>query len=217
MSSNKTMEEKNQHPTGISVPGPIIIAPRIESMDVTIVMGDQRSSCMNFNGGEACVEDPYDDGLGDDEFEEEDYDGDGIKNEGVAKVMDEIDRSGCPECEFTDCVDHPMNRETQTRMKSSIRQLQDTLQPQDVQYPQGTRHPQGTQQPKDAQRSQGTQPQETHSMAAPSHNSKYTVTEGDAALEGMPEHFKSFIGLLRAAGLDVEMKKYERKEDPSNE
>ena len=64
MINNKTVEEKKQNSTDTTVPGSIIIAPHIESMDVTIVMGDQKSSCMNFNGGEACVEDPYDDGFG---------------------------------------------------------------------------------------------------------------------------------------------------------
>ena len=40
----------------------------------------------------------------------------------------------------------------------------------------------------------------------------YLVTEGDAALEGLPDYFKSFIKLLQHAGLDVEVKKYEQKD-----
>ncbi len=34
----------------------------------------------------------------------------------------------------------------------------------------------------------------------------------DAALDGLPEHFKAFIGLLRAAGLDVKVKNYKQKD-----
>ena len=42
MINSKTVEEKKvtskQNPTDTSVPGPIIIAPRIESMEVTLVI-----------------------------------------------------------------------------------------------------------------------------------------------------------------------------------
>ena len=192
MINSKTVEEKKvtskQNPTDTSVPGPIIIAPRIESMEVTLVMGDQRSSYMNFNGGEAYMDDPYDDGLRDDDFEDVDYDGEGINDEGVAVVMDEIDRSGCRECEFTDCVEHPMSREAQRRVGDSTRQPQDTRQPQAIKQ-----------------------------------TSKFTVTEGEAALEGMPELFKLIFKLLKDAGKDVEVKRYEQrgknelKEDQSDE
>lgn len=191
MINNKTVEEKKQNSTDTTVPGSIIIAPHIESMDVTIVMGDQKSSCMNFNGGEACVEDPYDDGFGDDEFDELDEDDESEEDlpdeDDAALVMDEIDRSACPECEYTDCVEHPTSREAQMRVKDSAGK------------------------PGDAQKPEDTQQQEAK------HTSKFMVTEGDAALEGLPEHFKSFIKLLRAAGLGVEIKKYEQKEEQSGE
>ena len=225
MTNNKTMEEKKQNPTNATVPGPIIIAPRIESLDITIVMGDQRSSYMNFNGGEACVEDPYGDGLGDDDFEDEDYVGDGIKDDGAAKVMDEIDRSGCPECEFTECVEHPMNGETQTRMKGSEQKPQGGQQPRDTRQPTDTRQPRDAQQPRGAQQPKNTQQQAQGIKQTP----KIIVAEGEAALEGMPELLKLIFRLLNDAGKNVEVKRYgqkgeyeqkdmnERKEDQSDE
>ena len=118
MINSKTMEEKKvsgmQSSTDTSVPGSIIIAPRIESMEVTIVMGDQKSSYMNFNGGEAYVDEPYDDGdFGEDGFEDEDI-GEGSPDEdGIATVPDEIDHSFCAECEFSDCTEHSQSREAQ--------------------------------------------------------------------------------------------------------
>ena len=200
MTNNKTMEEKKQNPTNATVPASIIIAPRIESLDITIVMGDQRSSYMNFNGGEACVEDPYDDGSGVDEFDK-DYDGDGLKDYGAAKVMDEIDRNGCAECEFTDCVDHPLSQEAkmqgaQMRMKGS------------AQKPQGSQQ-QGAQRLKNIQQPKNTQQQPQGIKQTP----KIIVTEGEAALEGMPELFKLIFRLLNDAGRGVEEKRYEQKDE----
>ena len=190
MINNKTVEEKKQNPTDATVPGSIIIAPRIESMDVTIVMGDQKSSYMNFNGGEAYMVDPHDDGFGDDEFVELDEDDESEEDlpdeDDAAEVMDEIDRSACPECEYTDCVEHPTSQKEQMRVKDSAGKPGDAQKPEDTQ--QGTKH-----------------------------TSKFMVTEGDAALEGLPGHFKSFIKLLQAAGLGVEIKKYEQKEAQSGE
>lgn len=183
MINNRTVEETKQNPTGTTASAPIIIAPRIESVDITIVMGDQRSSCMTFNGGEACVEDPYDEGSD----EDEDTDGDDIDVDGVAEVMDECDRSICAKCGYTDCMDHPQSRETHMRVKNS-------------------------RPPTDVHRSQGTQPK-----AATSQKSKLAAPEGDAALDGLPEHFKAFIGLLRAAGLDVKVKNYKQKEELGDE
>ena len=225
MTNNKTMEEKKQNPTNATVPGPIIIAPRIESLDITIVMGDQRSSYMNFNGGEACVEDPYGDGLGDEDFGEGDYDGEGTKDDGIPGAVDEIDRSGCPDCEFTDCVDHPMNRERQMSVRESVRQPQGGQQPKSMQQPKNTQQSKNMQQPRDAQQPKNTQ-QQVHGIKQPP---KIIVTEGEAALEGMPELLKLIFRLLNDAGKNVEVKRYgqkgeyeqkdmnERKEDQSDE
>ena len=204
MTNNKTMEEKKPNPTNATVPGPIIIAPCIESLDITIVMGDQRSSYMNFNGGEACVEDPYGDGLGDEDFGEEDYDRESTKDDGVAEVMDEIDHSGCPECEFTDCVDHPMNRERQSSVRESVRQPQGGQQTKSMQQPTDTRQPRDAQQLRDAQQQKNTQQQSQGIKQPP----KIILTEGEADLEGMPELFKLIFRLLNDASKNVEVKRY---------
>ena len=42
---------KSANPSGL--PLPIFFAPHIDSMEITLVMGDQKSSYMTFNGGEA--------------------------------------------------------------------------------------------------------------------------------------------------------------------
>jgi len=186
MTNNKAAEEKKQIPAETNMPGPIIIAPRIESMDVTIVMGDKKSAYMNFNGGEVCVEDPYDDGLGDDELDAVDeIEKDLPDKDGVPKVMDEIDRSACEGCEYTDCSEHPQSREAQ--------------KPRDIKARANTSQLKGAE------------------LQHTSQNSKFTVSEGEAALDGLPEHFKAFIKILRAAGLDVKVKNYEQKEDQSDE
>ena len=202
MTNNKTMEEKKQNPTNATVPGPIIIAPRIESLDITIVMGDQRSSYMNFNGGEACVEDPYGDGLGEDESDEVDFDEDHPEEASIPTVMDEIDRSGCRECEFTDCVEHPQSREAkmhsaQMRMKGNVQKPQSSQQPTDTRQPRDAQQPRGAQQPKN------TQQQAQGIKQTP----KIIVAEGEAALEGMPELLKLIFRLLNDAGKNVEVKR----------
>ena len=100
-----------------------------------------------------------------------------------------------------------MSREAQRRVSDSTRQSQ------------GTRQPQGTRQLQDTQQSRNTQQQ----SQGIKQTSKFTVTEGEAALEGMPELFKLIFKLLKDAGKDVEVKRYEQrgknelKEDQSDE
>jgi len=152
---------------------PTIIAPRVDNIDITIVLGDQKNSHMSFYGGEASVDDPYDwdNGDGDEWEESEDTAMDDLHGAATDEVHD-----ACAACEFTDCQAHPKSNESSPQPK------------------EGSHQSRGTGEQTAATRQPGTM----------------KVTAGDAALEGLPDHFKSFIKLLRDAGLDVEVKKYEQ-------
>lgn len=164
-------------PTRQPEAAPIIIAPRVDNIDITIVLGDQKNSHMSFYGGEASVDDPYDWNDEDDAGEWAD-DQHGAAADETRDAVGEGLQDACSACEFTDCLSHPKAREGSS-------------QPME-----GSPHPKEAERETDVSR----------------HSSTMKVTEGDAALEGLPDYFKSFIKLLRHAGLDVEVKKYEQKD-----
>ena len=179
-------------PTRQPEAAPIIIAPRVDNIDITIVLGDQKNSHMSFYGGEVFVDDldDWDNGDGE-EWEEDQHDttvdethhAAGANLHGAATdevhdaATDEV-HDACATCEFTDCQAHPKFNESSRQLKEGSQQSRDTSEQ------------------KAATRQPGTM----------------KVTEGDAALEGLPDHFKSFIKLLRHAGLDVAVKRYEQKD-----
>ena len=71
---------KSANPSGL--PLPIFFAPHIDSMEITLVMGDQKSSYMTFNGGEAYVDELTDD------------DGDDSQD----NMDDGVIQASCPSC-----------------------------------------------------------------------------------------------------------------------
>jgi hypothetical protein len=71
---------KCANPSGL--PLPIFFAPHIDSMEITLVMGDQKSSYMTFNGGEAYVDELTDD------------DGDDSQD----NMDDGVIQASCPSC-----------------------------------------------------------------------------------------------------------------------
>lgn len=71
---------KSANPSGL--PLPIFFAPHIDSMEITLVMGDQKSSYMTFNGGEANVDELTDD------------DGDDSQD----NMDDGVIQASCPSC-----------------------------------------------------------------------------------------------------------------------
>ena len=171
-------------PTRQPEAAPIIIAPRVDNIDITIVLGDQKNSHMSFYGGEASVDDPYDWNDEDDAGEWAD-DQHGAAADETRDAVGEGLQDACSACEFTDCLSHPKARE------GSSQPMEGSSQPME-----GSPHPKEAERETDVSR----------------HSSTMKVTEGDAALEGLPDYFKSFIKLLRHAGLDVEVKKYEQKD-----
>jgi len=173
-------------PTRQPEAAPIIIAPRVDNIDITIVLGDQKNSHMSFYGGEASVDDPYDWNDEDDAGEwTDDQHGaaaDETRDAAADETRDAVGeglQDACATCEFTDCLSHPKAREGSSQPKKA-----------------GSPHPKEAERETDVSR----------------HSSTMKVTEGDAALEGLPDYFKSYIKLLRHAGLDVEVKRYEQKD-----
>ena len=71
---------KSANPSAL--PLPIFFAPHIDSMEITLVMGDQKSSYMTFNGGEAYVDELTDD------------DGDDSQD----NMDDGVIQASCPSC-----------------------------------------------------------------------------------------------------------------------
>ena len=171
-------------PTRQPEAAPIIIAPRVDNIDITIVLGDQKNSHMSFYGGEASVDDPY--GWNDEnDAGERTDDQHGAAADETRDAVGEGLQDACSACEFTDCLSHPKARE------GSSQPMEGSSQPME-----GSPHPKEAERETDVSR----------------HSSRMKVTEGDAALEGLPDYFKSFIKLLRHAGLDVEVKRYEQKD-----
>lgn len=71
---------KSANPSAL--PLPIFFAPHIDSVEITLVMGDQKSSYMTFNGGEAYVDELTDD------------DGDDSQD----NMDDGVIQASCPSC-----------------------------------------------------------------------------------------------------------------------
>jgi len=203
-------------PTRQPEAAPIIIAPRVDNIDITIVLGDQKNSHMSFYGGEVFVDDldDWDNGDGE-EWEEDQHDttvdethhAAGANLHGAA--TDEVHDAATDEVHdaATDEVHDAATDEVHDAATDEVHDACATCEFTDCQA-----HPKFNESSRQLKEGSQQSRDTSEQKAATRQPGTMKVTEGDAALEGLPDHFKSFIKLLRHAGLDVAVKRYEQKD-----